>query len=353
MCFIRMSRLAPSRSSVHHLESMMSNRMSCRAMALRLVAAGAVLAATAGASLAGAGQPSPWQTGLQEPVTPVASTINWFHDFVNVIIIAIAVFVLILLVVVVYRFSESRNPTPSRTTHNTLIEVLWTGLPVLILIMIAVPSFQLLFEQYAYPKPDLTIKATGNAWFWEHQYPDQGNFRVTSNIVRDEDLLQADLGKPEFDKRYAGLDGLRLLSAWRNDAAPLWRKTGQPRLLAVDNEIAVPVNKVVHVLVTANDVIHSWTIPSFGSKVDAVPGRVSATWFKATRKGVYYGQCSELCGKEHAFMPIAVRVVDESVFSAWVAAAQGRDWPKARGILVAAAKADAGVKVAETSRPLE
>ena len=166
------------------------------------------------------------------------------------------------------------NPTPSRTTHNTLIEILWTILPVLILAVIAVPSFRLLFLELDVPHPDLTIKATGKQWYWSYAYPDNGNFEFNSLMVPEKDL-----------------------------------KPGQPRLLTADNEMVVPVNKIVHVLVTGADVIHSFTVPSFGIRIDAVPGRINETWFKATIEGMYYGQCSELCGKDHSFMPIAVRVV--------------------------------------------
>jgi cytochrome c oxidase subunit 2 len=228
---------------------------------------------------AGMGQPSPGQIGMQEAATPVAVEIHKFYDFVNIIIMAIALFVLLLLVYVMWRFSERRQPNPSRTTHNTLLEVAWTVVPILILVAIAIPSFRLLNLQYSFPKPDLTIKTTGYTWYWNYEYPDQGGFTFDSYI------------DPE----------------------------AQPRNLAVDNEVIIPVNKVVHLLVTADPdgVIHSWTIPSFGSKVDAVPGRVTATWFKATQKGVFYGQCSELCGKDHSLMPIAVRVVDEQVFTSW------------------------------------
>ncbi len=302
----------------------------------------ALLGATS--ALAGFGQPSPGQMGMQEAVTEVAHGIHSFHDLVNYIIIAIAIFVGVLMLVVIFRFNAKSNPTPSRTTHHTMLEVAWTVVPILVLVVIAIPSFKLLYLQYSYPKPDLTIKAVGNTWFWEHEYPDQGGFRVTSNVVRDEDLLRKELGQEEFNKRYGNLSGAALSRQLHADAAPLWHKSGQPRLLSVDNEIAVPVNKVVHVLVTANDVIHNWTIPSFGSKVDAVPGRITATWFKAERPGVYYGQCSELCGKDHAFMPIAVRVVSEEAFKNWVEAAKAREWDRARSILHAATEspADAG-----------
>lgn len=294
---------------------------------------------------AGTGQPVSSQITLQNPVTPVALEINKFHFGVNITIIAIAVFVLILMLVVMYRFSERRNPTPSRTTHNTLIEVVWTVVPILILVGIAIPSFRLLYFQYSYPKPDLTIKAVGNAWFWEHEYPDE-KIKVTSNMIRDEDLVKADMGEAEYNKQYGSMPELARLKAVHEASQPIWsgvkpakEQFGTARLirqLSVDNEIAVPVNKTVHLLVTSNDVIHSWTIPSFGSKVQAVPGRVTATWFRAEKTGVYYGQCSVLCGKDHSAMPIAVRVVSDKAYADWLAAAKSRDWKKARGILHAA-----------------
>lgn len=263
-----------------------------------------LLAPGAAMAQAGVGQPAPKQMGLQEPVTPIAREIYEFHDLANTIIIAIAIFVVILMAYVMFRFREKRNPTPSKTTHHTLLELAWTVVPILILVVIAIPSFKLLMNQYTYPKPDLTIKAIGNAWFWEHEYPDHGNITITSNMLGDDEIAEREQ-----------------------------RGIPSPRLLAVDNEIVVPVNKVVHVLVTANDVIHNWTIPSFGSKVDAVPGRVTSTWFKAEREGMYYGQCSELCGLNHAFMPIGVRVVSDDVFGQWVEALQARDRKRAREIL--------------------
>ena len=273
--------------------------------------------AGANEALAGAGQPSPWQKGLQEPVTEVAIDIHRFHDLVTYLIVAITIFVLILLAIVIFRFNEKANPVPSKTTHHTGLEIAWTVLPIIILVIIAIPSFKLLYLQYSYPKPDLTIKAIGSTWKWDHEYPDFDGFSITSNMVRDEDVLKAELPAGDFDKRYKGLEGIALLKQQYADAAPLYAKRGLVRQLSVDNEIAVPVNKVVHVLVTATDVIHNWTVPSFGSKVDAVPGRVTATWFKANRTGIYYGQCSELCGKDHASMPIAVRVVSQEVFDRW------------------------------------
>src|SRR5580658_9686295 len=251
-----------------------------------VIAASAVLA-SAGLALAQLGQPAPWQMDLQEAATPVMAQIAGFHYFLLWVIGAISVFVLALLLIVIVRFNARANPVPSRTTHNTPIEVLWTIVPVIILAAIAVPSFRLLFTELDVPTPDLTIKATGKQWFWSYNYPDNGNFEFDSLMVAETDL-----------------------------------KPGQPRLLTVDNEMVVPVNKVVHVLVTGADVIHSFAVPSFGIKMDAVPGRINETWFKATIEGVFYGQCSELCGKDHSFMPIAVRVVKDSEFTAWVGEAK-------------------------------
>ena len=235
------------------------------------------------AALAGLGQPSPWQVGLQQSASPVMDNIIWFHDFLLYIITGIAGFVLVLLVVVMVRFNARTNPIPSRTTHHTLIEIAWTLIPIVILMFIAVPSFKLLFFQLNVPPADLTVKATGKQWYWSYSYPDNGQFEFDSLMLKEGE-----------------------------------RKEGQPRLLAVDNEMVVPVNKTVRVITTGSDVIHSFAVPSFGIKIDAVPGRINETWFTATREGVYYGQCSELCGKDHAFMPIAVRAVSEQAFSAWV-----------------------------------
>jgi len=246
------------------------------------VTVGALLA-SAGAASAGLGQPSPWQLGLQEAGSPVMTDIETFHNLLLVITTAIAGFVLVLLLIIMLRFNARANPAPSRTTHNTPLEIIWTIVPVIILVFIAIPSFRLLFVQLDEPKPDLTVKATGKQWYWSYSYPDNGNFEFDSLIVADKDL-----------------------------------KPGQPRLLTADNELVVPVNKVVHVLVTGADVIHSFSVPSFGIKMDAVPGRINDTWFKATKQGMFYGQCSELCGKDHAFMPITVHVVSDGDFAKWV-----------------------------------
>jgi cytochrome c oxidase subunit II len=243
-----------------------------------------VLLASAGRAFAGLGQPTPWQIGLQDSASPIMDQITRFNTFLFWLTTAIALFVLILLAIIIVRFNGRANPTPSRTTHNTPIEIIWTIVPVIILATIAVPSFRLLFSQLDVPPhPDLTVKATGKQWFWSYNYPDNGNFEFDSMMVADKDL-----------------------------------KPGQLRLLTVDNEMVVPVNKVVHVLVTGADVIHSFAVPSFGIRMDAVPGRMNETWFKATTEGVFYGQCSELCGKDHSFMPIVVRVVNESDFNKWL-----------------------------------
>jgi cytochrome c oxidase subunit II len=235
-----------------------------------------------GTALAGYGQPTNWQLGFQQSATPVMDNIVWFHDFLLWLITAITLFVLALLLYIFVRFNARANPTPSKTTHNTLLEVAWTLVPVVILVAIAVPSFKLLFLQLSIPPADLTVKATGKQWYWSYSYPDS-KFEFDSLMLQDKD-----------------------------------RKADQPRLLAVDNEMVVPVNKVVRVQVIGADVIHAFAVPSFGIKIDAIPGRLNETWFKATREGVYYGQCSELCGRDHAYMPIAVRVVSDREYAAWL-----------------------------------
>lgn len=247
-----------------------------------VLAGGAAALASTGAT----GQPKPWQLNLQAGATAVMDNIIWFHDLLLWLITAITIFVLALLLIVIVKFNARSNPVPSRTTHNTFIEVVWTVVPVLILVVIAVPSFRLLFLQLNVPPADITVKATGKQWFWSYSYPDD-KFEFDSLMVAEKDL-----------------------------------KPGQPRLLAVDNEMVVPVNKVVRVLTTGADVIHSWAVPSFGVKIDAIPGRVNETWFKAEHEGVYYGQCSELCGKDHAFMPITVRVVSEQAYATWLGEAK-------------------------------
>jgi cytochrome c oxidase subunit 2 len=269
----------------------MLRRIICSAPAAAL----AIVFLAASSAWAGMGQPTPGQMGLQGAASPVSAEIHTFYNFVNIIIVAITVFVMLLMLYVMYRFNERSNPNPSRTAHNTVLEVAWTVIPILILVAISIPSFRLLHLQYSYPKADITIKATGYTWYWTHAYPDLGDFSFETRMLDDasrEELIAENIPAP--------------------------------RNLAVDNEVVVPVNKVVNVLVTAapDGVIHAWTIPSFGSKVDAVPGRVTTTWFKPTVEGIFYGQCSELCGKDHAFMPIGVRVVSEETFTAWSKAMQ-------------------------------
>jgi cytochrome c oxidase subunit 2 len=248
-----------------------------------LIAAVAAALLIPGVAFAGLGQPSPWEIGLQGSATPVMDDIVWFHNILLWVIFAIAAFVLALLIIVMVRFNARANPTPTRTTHNTLLEVAWTVLPVMILVFVALPSFRILFFQLNTPPADLTIKATGKQWYWTYAYPDNGNFEFDSLILTEKE-----------------------------------RKPDQPRLLSVDNEIVVPVNKVVRVQVTGAEVIHAFAVPSFGVKIDAIPGRLNETWFKVTKEGTYYGQCSELCGKDHAFMPITVRAVSEQAFSTWL-----------------------------------
>jgi cytochrome c oxidase subunit 2 len=269
-----------------------------------LIGAAAGMSVATAPALAGKGQPSDWQMGMQTSVTEIADRIHSFHDAVNIIIIAITVFVLILLAIVVFRFNEKANPTPSKTTHHTGLEVAWTIIPVFILVGIAIPSFKLLFAQYTYPNADVTLKATGNQWNWTYAYPDQGGFNFTSIMLTDAERQ-----------------------------GRIKKGIPSPRLLSVDNETVVPVGKAVLVLITATDVIHSWAVPSFGVKSDAVPGRTTATWFRARDEGVYYGQCSELCGKDHAFMPIAIRVVKPEVFEQWTALMKDRKRGPARELI--------------------
>jgi cytochrome c oxidase subunit 2 len=278
-------------------------------------AAGAAIA-TALSSPAFA-EPKDWQIGFQQSVTPLADQMHSFHNLLLVIISAIVAFVLVLIALVAIRFNAKANPTPDRTSHNTLLEVAWTVVPVLILLVISIPSFRLLYAQYDFPKADLTIKVSGHQWYWSYNYPDHGDFNFDQLMLEDAD-----------------------------------RKPEQPRLLAVDNEVVVPVNKVTHLLISSDDVIHNWTIPAFGVKMDAVPGRVQRIWFQPRETGVYYGQCSELCGERHAFMPIAVRVVTDQEFAAWVESAKqkfasnGSSAPRTRTVGRGGPKEKAATKLA-------
>lgn len=321
---------------------MMNSMKSWTIRGLVLAASTLLMAAGAAAQL---GVPAPGQLGLQDAATPVMEEIHTFYNMVNIIIIAITIFVLVLMAVVMIRFRKNANPEPSTTTHNTLIEVLWTVIPILVLVFIGIFSFKLLFLQYEYPKPDLTIKATANAWFWEHTYQDHDDATVTSNMLSDEDILKAEIGDDKFEAQYGKLEGVERSKALYAAAKPVWAKRKLARQLAVDNEIAVPVNAVVHMLVTSNDVIHGWTIPSFGAKTQAVPGRITATWFKATKLGIYYGQCSVLCGLKHSAMPIAIRVVQQDVFDKWMTAVKADKLEEAGKILADAGR-DASRKLA-------
>jgi cytochrome c oxidase subunit II len=235
------------------------------------------------ASSAIADQPKEWQLGFQDAASQtMRDIVNFHNNLLLPIIIAISVFVLFLMIYVCVRFRASKNPVPSKTTHNVMVEILWTLIPCLILIILAVPSFKILYKQDTIPKADVTIKAIGYQWYWGYEYPDE-NIIFDSYMIKEDEL-----------------------------------KKNQPRLLTVDNEVVVPVNKVVKILITANDVLHAWALPSFGVKRDAVPGRINETWFKAEKVGTYYGQCSELCGIQHAFMPITVRVVTDEEYAIWL-----------------------------------
>lgn len=243
-------------------------------------ALGALLVTTTSA-LAEPGVPVPWQMDRQTPVTAEAAQLASFEGWLHVLAAVISVFVLGLLIYCIVRFNEKANPTPSRTTHNTAIEIAWTIIPVLILVAVAIPSFRMLRTQLIVPNSDVTVKVTGHAWYWTYEYPkvgEDGGFTFDANIDEDK----------------------------------------EPKLLQTDNEMVVPVNKVVRVQVTSTDVIHSWAMPSFGGKIDAIPGRLNETWFKAEREGTYHGQCSELCGMRHAYMPIVVKVVSDEAYAAWL-----------------------------------
>jgi cytochrome c oxidase subunit II len=240
-----------------------------------------------GAGPALAAEPEAWQYLFQRAATPIAERMQAFNDFISAIIVLITAFVLALLVYVCFRFGVARNPMPSRRTHNTLLEVAWTTVPVLILVVIAIPSFKLLYYQDVVPEVDLTVKAVGHQWYWSYEYPDNGEFTFDAYMIVDEDL-----------------------------------EDDQLRLLTTDNAVVLPVETNIRLLITATDVLHAWAMPSFGVKMDAVPGRINETWFRINEPGTYYGQCSELCGAYHAFMPIMIRAVSKDEFEAWTEQAQ-------------------------------
>ena len=232
------------------------------------------------------GQPTPGAIGLQPAASPMKYEAIKFHDLLLLpIITVISLFVLALLLICIFRFNSKANPVPAKFSHNTVVEILWTGIPVLILMVIAVFSFQFLFAYHNMPKPDLTVKATGYQWYWGYAYPDQKIDEYTSSVLTEADA----------------------------------KAQGEPYLLAADNPLVVPVHKNVKVVVTAADVIHDFGVPAFGLKTDAVPGRINETWFNADRTGTFYGECDQLCGIHHAYMPIEIKVVSQADFDAWVA----------------------------------
>ncbi len=258
-------------------------------MFLRKTAIGAaILTALAGWADAAVAAPYNWQMGMQPAASPVMAQIEDFHHLLLYIIVAVCLFVLALLIWVVLRYNRCANPVPSKTHHNTLLEVAWTGIPVIILVLIAIPSFRLLYFEAAIPKPDVVIKAIGKQWFWTYEYTSDGGFQFDSYMLS-------------------------------NAAAD---KAREPHLLGVDHPIYVPVDKVVEIDTAGADVIHSWAVPAFGVKMDAIPGHLNRTWFKATAIGTYYGECSELCGANHAFMPIEVKVVSAADYAAWLKVAK-------------------------------
>jgi cytochrome c oxidase subunit II len=259
--------------------------MSLRKSGAALAALTALTTGWAGAAQA---LPHNYELGFQPAASPVMEQIESFHNELVYIIVAVCVFVLALLVWIVLRYRASANPTPSKVHHNTLLEVAWTLIPVIILVFIAVPSFRLLADQLIIPAPDLTVKVTASQWHWNYGYPKSvGGFAFDSLYVEDKDL-----------------------------------KPGQPRVITADNPMVVPVGKVIEVDVTSQDVIHSFSVPSFGVKIDAVPGRLNKSWFKADQVGMFYGQCSNICGIDHAFMPINVRVVSQPDYEAWLGQAK-------------------------------
>jgi cytochrome c oxidase subunit II len=229
------------------------------------------------------GAPQPWQLGLQASASPVKEQLTDFHNLLVVVITGITLLVLALLIYVMVRFNSRSNPAPTRTSHNTVIEVLWTVVPVIILVIIAVPSFKVLYYMDKTQDAEMTLKVTGRQWYWDYSYPDQGNIGFSSYMIPDEEI-----------------------------------KPGQKRLLEVDNRIVLPIDTNIRILVTAGDVIHSWAMPALGIKKDAIPGRINETWARIDKEGVYYGQCSEICGTNHGFMPIAIEAVSKERFQQWV-----------------------------------
>jgi cytochrome c oxidase subunit 2 len=271
-----------------------------RGVRAALMAGAALAMAPALAFAAPNGQPQPGQLNLPAPATTKMADIVWFHNILLVLITVICIFVLALLVIVCVKFRASKNPNPSKLTHHVGLEVAWTVIPVVILAVIAIPSFRILKDQLTIPPSDITIKVTGKQWYWSWEYPkDAGGFGFDSFMLDDQ-------------QRMAAINGGKI------------KAEEAPRLLAVDNEAVVPVGKVVRLQVTAADVIHKFALPAFGLKLDAIPGRLNETWFKADKEGIFYGQCSFICGQNHAFMPIAIRVVSPERYAAWLEDAKKR-----------------------------
>ena len=269
------------------------------------------------AAVGWAAEPKPWELGMQPPATPVKDRMNDFHNELLVIICLITVFVLGLLLYVMVRFNARRHPVPTQTSHNPLIEILWTVIPVLILVIIAIPSFKLMYYMDRVPNPDMTIKVTGHQWYWSYEYPDQNGLSFDSNLIPDADL-----------------------------------KPGQKRLLDVDNPLVVPVGAVIRVYVTGTDVIHSWFVPSFGVQEYAVIGRLNETWMKVEREGVYYGQCNQICGVNHAFMPIKIQALSKDDFQRWLVEAKQKfahDGNSSDAVRVAASAAADAARPAHAS----
>ena len=267
-----------------------------------------------------AAQPTEWQMWHQPAAAQRMADIVWFDLYTFWFITPITIFVLVLLLYVMVRFREGANPTPSKTTHNTMVEVVWTVGPIIILIAIALPSFQLLNSQFdPGEEPTVTVKAIGQTWYWDYEYQDEGEISFSSNMLQEGD--RSATGKTDT--------------------------SAYPRLLAVDNELVLPVNETIRVVVTADPtgVIHNFAMPAFGLKMDAIPGRLNETWFKANKEGLYYGQCSELCGINHAFMPIAIRIVSRQQYDTWKAAAAD-DLDAANGALMADITGDENIKLA-------
>jgi cytochrome c oxidase subunit II len=285
------------------LTRLLSKEATARICAVLVLAAPGIVAL---AAVAWAEGPRPWELGMQPPATPVKDRLSSFHDELLVIITLITVFVLGLLLYVIVRFHHQRHPVPTRTSHNTVIEMLWTVVPVLILVIIAIPSFKLMYYMDRVPDPDMTIKVTGHQWYWSYDYPDQGGLAFDSNLIPEADL-----------------------------------KAGQKRLLDVDNPLVVPVDTTIRVQVTGTDVIHSWFIPSFGVQEYAIVGRLNESWMRVEHQGVYYGQCNQICGVNHAFMPIKVQAVSKEDFQHWLVDAKKKFARREEG--------DAAVRVAAST----